>query len=539
MTLHRFGLANRGGSRSLLLLLAAGLLAGCGKGSFSARNKSEEGVMRFPLSSNAATLDPALMQDTYIWETLVNVYEGLVSYNEKNELVGCLAESWDVKDGGKTYVFHIRHGVKFQNGKELTAEDVKWTIERNTAKNFVSPTAATYLNDIVGVAEHSAGKTDSISGISAPDPYTLVIKIDAPKPFFLAKMTYPCAFPLPKGDVPASRPIRSPDEAIGTGPFKVTKFIADQVVEMEAFDGYWGGKPRLKKIVREVVKDSTVRLNEFRGGQAEAVLVDLHDLSGVENDPELKPYLKAYPYPFVNYIALDGKKYAPFANRDVRRAVAMAINRDKMIGDLLPGLPVARQILPPGIAGYDPKYLGIKYDPSAAKALLAKAGYPDGKGLPTLELSYAQEFQSLRVCSESVAEQLKENLGMQVSIRPMELKTMIDAMDHRKLQAYMLGWSADYLDPQDFLSLLMTTGAQQNDGEYSNPEFDRLCAQADVEQDPAKRTALYRRAEDIAVQDVAWVPLFFQTLPYLVSANTSGWRCNEFGPMAQLYTEVK
>ena len=128
---------------------------------------------------------------------------------------------------------------------------------------------------------------------------------------------------------------------------------------------------------------------------------------------------------------------------------------------------------------------------------------------------------------------------MQVSVRQMELKAMLDAMNKRKLGCFMIGWSADYLDPQDFLSLLFTTSSQQNNMNYSNADFDKLCAQADVEQEPAKRIELYRKAQDIAIQDVAWVPLYVQVNPYLVSASTTGFRCNGFGPMPQTETEVR
>jgi oligopeptide transport system substrate-binding protein len=478
------------------------------------------------------------MQDTYISETLDNVYEGLVRYNEKNEIEPCLAEKWEVTDGGKTFVFHVRHGVKFHNGRELKADDFKWAIDRNTKPKFNSPTASTYLNDIVGFPARAAGKTDSISGITVVDPYTLKIQIDAPKAYFIDKMTYPCSFPLAKEAVTEDE-IRTPEQAVGTGPFKVTSFIADQRVELTAFDDYWGGKPHLKSIVRDVIKDATVRVNKFRGGELDAVPMDRRDLKLGQTDPELKPFFKVYTVPSVSYIAMNGDVYKPFANRDVRRAVAMAIDRDKIDTQDLPGLPVARQILPPGIPGHDDNYVGIPFDPAGAKALLAKAGYPDGKGLPPFELDYLEQTPETRIACEAAASELKETLGMQVTLRGMEIRTFQDAQNKQKLGFFMYGWLADYLDPQDFLSLLMTTGSASNFMRYSNPEFDRICGSADVEPNPTKRLAMYRQAEDIAIQDVAWIPMYIQIQPYLINARTTGFPYNAFGAMPQTQTEVK
>ncbi len=523
---------------STVLLAGTMVLCGCGKGNFSARTQGDPDTFRFPLQVNGSTLDPGLIQDSYASETLNNVFEGLVRYNEQNLLEPALAEKWEISDGGKTFIFHIRHGVKFHNGRELKADDFKWAIDRNTNPKFNSPTASTYLNDIVGFDARVAGKADTVSGVSVVDPYTLKIQIDAPKAYFLEKLTYPCSFPLAK-EAMTDTEIRTPEQAIGTGPFKVTGYISDQRIDLEAFDGYWGGKPHIRKIVRDVIKDATVRLNKFRGGESDAVPVDRRDLKTIQTDPALKPYFKIYSLPSVSYIAMNGSVYKPFANRDVRRAVAMAIDRDKIDSVLLPGLPVARQILPPGIPGHDDHYVGIKFDPAGAKSLLAKAGYPDGKGLPPFELNYLEQTPESRISCEEVASELKETLGLQVTLRGMEIRTFQDAQNKQQLGFYMYGWLADYLDPQDFLSLLLTSKSSSNFMKYSNPEFDRICAAADIEADPTKRIKMYQQAQDIAIQDVAWFPMYIQIQPYLLSARTKGFRYNAFGAMPQTQTDLK
>src|SRR4051794_11867800 len=164
---------------------------GCGKGNFSKQaNAGSADVFRYPIVTNPTTLDPGIVQDGDTIDLLQQVFEGLVGWGEDNQVHPILCDKWDVEDNGKTYVFHIKHGVKFHNGRELTADDFKWTMERNCAQGFNSPTATNYLSDIVGVTELASGKATSISGITVVDPYTLKIQIDKPRAYFLGKLTY-------------------------------------------------------------------------------------------------------------------------------------------------------------------------------------------------------------------------------------------------------------------------------------------------------------------------------------------------------------
>ena len=142
------------------------------------------------------TFDPGKVQDVDTTDLISNVFEGLVAYGEKNTIETRVADSYSSPDNGKTWIFKLRHGVKFHNGREVTAEDFSWTLDRNCSKELGSPTALNYLGDIEGVEDRANGRTDHIAGVSVVDPYTLKIELDQPRPYFIGKMTYPCAFVL-------------------------------------------------------------------------------------------------------------------------------------------------------------------------------------------------------------------------------------------------------------------------------------------------------------------------------------------------------
>jgi oligopeptide transport system substrate-binding protein len=203
--------------------------------------------------------------------------------------------------------------------------------------------------------------------------------------------------------------------------------------------------------------------------------------------------------------------FKPFKDARVRRAFNHAIDKDRIIKSLLLGInPKANGIIPPGIPGYRPGFKGLQYDPDRARALLAEAGYPGGKGFPTLTLTFREKTPDLKRTAEVIAQMLQESLGIEVSLREMEWGAFLAARHKGTLDFYHLRWAADYLDAQNFLSTMLRAGSPQNTTGYDSPEFNRLCDLADTERDPAKRAKLYQQAEDVVVNDAAWVPVYFQ-----------------------------
>ena len=508
------------------MILSAG---GCQKGNFSAAEKNASAnVLRVAIATAPTSLDPAKVQDVDTGDLMQNIFEGLVSYSEENKIQPQLAESWTTKNGEKTYVFKLRADAKFHDGTLVTAKDVKASLERAANPSLGSATAGSYLTDIVGFDEVAAGKATVFSGVRAVDDTTLEIDIKSPIPFFLGKLTYPCAYVLPAKT--AASEITDPKACIGTGPFRLESYDPDQQVNLAAFKEYYGGAPVVEKFVRPVIKDASTRLNKYRGGELDLLTIERQDLDAVNADPKLKSERRDVPRPAIYYVGLNQGKYPPFKDVRVRRAFAMAIDRARIASDRIK-LPEAKGFLPPGIGGYRADLKGIPYDPIAARSLLEAAGYKDGKGLPPLKIYYRDGRPDSQLLAVSVVSDLKKNLGIEVQPQSMEWRTFLEARNRKELGFVGLSWYADYLDPQNFLSFLMRSDATENRDGYASKAFDDLCAKADVEPDETTRMALYQQAEDLLLTDVARIPCYFGKDDILISTRLSGVRTNLFGLM--------
>ncbi len=512
-------------------------LAGCGKGGFSKGGSSAAaGVFRYCLATKPTTLDPGRVQDPETIELLSNVFEGLVSYDEKNHIVGQLAEKWDLEDGGKTYVFHLRKGAKFHNGREVTADDVKWSLVRNSSKAFGAPTI-NYLLDIVGVKEHADGLAEDVSGVKVTDPSTVRVTLAKPTPYFLGKLTYPIAFVLPKEAAPGTE-MTDVKQMIGTGPFKMESMVIDQQLTLAANRDYYGGTPSVDKLELPIVTDAATRLNKYKAGDLDLLLVQRGEIPALEVDGTLKSQLHFELRPTVFYLGFNQAQFKAFKDINVRKAIAMAIDRKRLAEEILKGMPEATTMIPPGVDGYRENYIGLPYNPQQAKKYLSDAGFPGGKGFPPLTLYYRGQTPDGQTVCEAVQNMLTDNLGIKVNLKTEELRSFLQDRNAGKLPFYYLSWGADYLDAQNFLSFLLTTSSPQNHDSYSNPEFDRLCGLADTDPDPAKRTKLYQDAEDVLIEDVGRVPLYFSREATLISPRVSGLRNNLLGHLPHLKVAV-
>ncbi len=479
-----------------------------------------------------------MVQDVDTSDLITNIYEGLVAYGDKNTIEPRLAESYSSSDGGKTWIFKIRSGAKFQNGRQVTAEDFSWSLDRNCSKEISSPTAKDYLSDIVGVEDRLSGKTNHIAGVKVIDSSTLQIQLDKPRAYFIGKLTYPCAFALCKEAV-GSGIIDKPSQVVGAGPFKIDSYLPEQQVTLVPNLAYYMGKPKVGRIERPIIKDAATRLNKFKAGELDILTLDRKNIPGVVKDPVLKPLLQLQPRPAVYYLGLNENQCVALRNVHVRRAIAMAVDRTRISQDLLGNMPEARGLVSPGVMGYRGDYKGLPYDPAGAKAELALAGFPGGKGLPPIELAFREQTGDSQIVCEALQQSLKQTLGITVNIRTMEWGALLHARNVNKLDMYFLSWYADYLDPQNFLSFLFLSDAKLNHDAYKNSEFDALCHQADQIMDEAKRIEIYHKAEDILVQDAARVPIYYQVDPVLVSTRVKGLRTNLFGQLPNTTVSIQ
>jgi oligopeptide transport system substrate-binding protein len=425
------------------------------------------------------------------------VFSGLVSFDPQLNLTPDLAESWDVSGDGMRYTFHLRENAKFHNGRTVTAQDFVYSLERAASPALDSDTALTYLGDIVGIHEYASGNADHVEGIKALDENTLQITIDAPKPYFLLKLTYPTAFVLDNESVEADDEwYRHPN---GTGPYRLTEWISFERIVYEANQDFYLGAPSIPYIVVNLYKGNSQRLYET--GE-----VDISGAYSIERfiDPTepLHQELHTGVSLCTGYIVFDATQ-PPFDDVNVRKAFSMAFNRQQYIDVVLDGhaLP-AHGIYPPGLPGFNIALQGLPYDPAQAHELLKQSKY--GTNLPPIIFTNSGVGSYVGSDIAAMADMWNKNLGVTITVENLEPNFYLDQVysgNHGQLLSG--GWCADYPDPENFADVLFHTSAQQNSGGYSNPQLDALLEAARVEQDVTKRIAIYQQAEQMLVDDAA------------------------------------
>ncbi|MFT3892932.1 MAG: peptide ABC transporter substrate-binding protein [Anaerolineales bacterium] len=427
------------------------------------------------------------------------IFSGLVSLDPQLNLTPDLAESWDISADGKTYTFHLRQNAKFHNGKPVTAQDVLYSLERSASPELASDTALTYLGDIEGIQAYAKGEAEHISGLSVADDHTIQITIDAPKPYFLLKLTYPTAFVLDKENVDSGEEwYRQPN---GTGPYKLIEWTSFKRMVYEANPDFYLGKPSIPYIIVDLYSGVSQQLYETGD-------VDIAGVYSIERftDPTepLHNELRTGVSLCTGYVVFDATQ-PPFDDANVRKAFSMAFNRQQYIDVVWSGhaLP-ANGLYPPGLPGFNLQLKGLSYDPAQARELLKQSKYGGPEGLPPIVFTNSGIGTYVSGDVAAMAQMWKQNLGVTITVENIESNFYSDQIysgNHGQL--FDGGWCADYPDPENFADALFHTGSQQNNGGYSNPQLDTLLEAARVEPDVSKRIAMYQQAEQMLVDDAA------------------------------------
>ena len=470
------------------------------------------------------TLDPAQAMDSTSATYVQEIFSGLVSLDPNLQIIPDIAESWTVSPDGLVYTFKLRRDALFHDGRPVTADDFKYSLER-TAKlgaDGVSTTADAYLGDIVGARDMIRGRATSISGIKVVDSSTLQITIDAAKPYFLAKLTYPTAFVVDKQQVEANPRnwVRKPN---GTGPYKVNRWDLNERMLLEANDRFYLGAPSVKRVLYNLAGGSS--LTQYENDEIDAAGISVVDIERVTSprDPLNKEY-KTGPNLSISYIGFNVKT-PPFDDPKVRQAFAMAIDREQIVRVVLKGmLPLANSIMMPGLPGYNASAKAPSFDPERARQLLAESKYKSAAGLGQIRFSEVGAGASAGLDTQVIVEQWKQNLGVDVNISQSDSASFFDDLDRGRFQLFAIGWIMDYPDPENIIDLHFYSASRQNNTGYSNPEVDRIILQARTEADTTKRLQLYQQAEQIILEDAPWIPLYygqdhFVVKPYVKNYN--------------------
>jgi len=478
------------------------------------------------------TLDPAVSSESTSHSYIMQLFSGLVRLDDNLEPVPDIAQRWRVSDDGRTYTFYLRQDVSFHNGKEVKAEDFKYSWQRACDPDTGSLTAATYLGDIVGVKEVLAGETREISGVKVIDDYTLQVTIDAPKSYFLSKLTYPTAFVVDRANVESGGEWWQ--EPNGTGPFTLRQWDENSLLVLEKNELYYGDLAKINSIAFYLW--GGVPMNMYETGKIDVTGVSLHYIDKVtdESGPFYRELVIVPELSFF-YIGFNCSQ-PPFDDVNIRRAFSQAIDKDKLASLVFRGMVErADGILPPGMPGFNKDLSGLDYDVSKAKELISASKYGDVSNLPPITITTAGWGGLISSELEAIVHQWRQNLGVEVKVRQLEPQRFLYHLKQEKDEMFYIGWIADYPHPQDFLEVLLHSGADNNYGDYSNPEIDALLELAGMEPDSNLSLALYQQAEQRLINDAACLPLWFGKNYILVKPYIKGYNLNPLG-LAMLST---
>jgi oligopeptide transport system substrate-binding protein len=514
-----------GGLSATLLLRGQGggdgvTTSGAPKSGGSIDRSAISGRLRLA-NGDPITLDPHLAGDALSAEYIVEIYSGLMTIAPDLSIVPDIAESFSVSTDGKVYTFRLRDNVTFHSGRRVTAQDVKWSIERASSRALQSSVGLAYLGDIVGVREHFRGTSPDVRGVEVVDDRTIRFTLDEPKPYFLAKLTYPTAFVVDKEQV-ESNPRNWTRKPNGTGPYKVREWRVNERLILDANERFYLGAPKVREVLYDLAGGSM--LTRFENNELDVAPVGVTDIDRAR-DPNsaLGSLYKVFPQFTISYIAFNVNS-PPFDDVNVRRALALSVDRKRIAEVTFNNMAApATGVLPPQLPGFTPDDKTFQFNPEEARRALAASKYGSADRLPPIVVTEVGAGAEGRVDTQAFLEQWRTVLGIRVEIKQADQATFLADQDAGRLQMFNSGWIMDYPDAEDVLDLKFHSNSTLNDLNYSNPQVDGLLNQARVERDPERRIRLYQDAEKLIVQDAVWIPLYFSQAHVVVNKAVKGW----------------
>jgi ABC-type transport system substrate-binding protein len=486
-----------------------------------AGHASSGGTFTVAVSSDPLDFDPAISFQWTDFYMLPDTFNGLMQYLPGTTKLGLdIAASWPtVSKDGRTYTITLRKGVMFQApvSREVTASDFKYSWERAINPKTASP-AVSYLLHIAGAKAYNAGKAKEVTGIKVLGPYTLQVSLEQPYVAFDYLLGEPVTYVVPH-EIADKYPVNAKNgqdfshHAVGTGPFMLTSWVPNQEIIWKRNPNYSGKGPYIDEIDLKIISQSTVAQLQLKAGQVDLLADGIAGLDQLRfsRDPQWSKNIDVMNASGLSYLATDTTR-PPFSNVLVRQALAMAIDRKRLlaVGAGVQGGTIYDHIFAPGVPCQDPNLKGWPHDPAAAKALLAKAGYPHGFSTTIL----ANGTSASAAKPELVLQQELAQIGINAQIKMLTGAAFMTAIYSPGGKGISFdGFAIDFPDPSDVVDAeFLTTDAVPGVGPdfslYKNPQIDTLAAQADSEQDHTKRCALFSKIEDIVHQDAAWIPLY-------------------------------
>lgn len=491
----------------------------------------------FVVSNEPDGIDPGITNNSFASIFIGNCFEGLVTYDESGSVVPGSAESWDISDDGTVYTFHLRDGIKWNDGSDLTAEDFYYSYMR-----VLDPaTGARYVNMltdyIAGAADYYAGNAAAEEvGIKVVDSKTLEITLIKPVAYFIDTLTMYVYAPVQKATVEANGDswTAKPETYISNGPLKVTEMNMGEGIVMEKNEYYWDAENvTIDKVNVRYILDTSTALTAYESGEVDGIR-DIPASDFARLKAENAGIVSVPSFGTVYYDINCAKE--PYNNPLVRKAINLAIDREAIINNVVQiDAEPAFNLISPGYAvdgvdlteGRSTRELSPNADPEAAQAALAEAGYPNGEGFPTLQLSFYSN-DTVKKVAESIAEMLKTNLNINVEVTSADWAVFYEDVQKGNYEIAAMGWSADYMHPMSFMPLLMT-GDPNNHTGYSNPEYDALVNEIMGETDTAKAAEMIKEAEDMVMNDYPLLNLYYKANNFLMKDYVKGYYMTSSG----------
>ncbi len=517
---------------ALALVFSALLAAGCGRRSTLVADGNRSQTLHVGSGGEPSELDPHLINAPPDYHVIHAFFEGLTRLDSRTtEPRPGVAARWEVSPDGLTYTFHLRAGARWSSGDPLTADDFVASFRRALSPGIGSQYTVLF-KPVRGAEAYATGKLTDFSqvGFSAPDPRTLVVTLAHPTPFFLALITgNPVWFPVHQPTIERYGPFDQrgtnwtrPGRFVGNGPFLLKEWRQNQRMVAAKSPTYWdAASVRLREVHFHPIDNPDTEERAFRSGQ-------LHVTRFVPNSRvdayrmEESPLLSVAPELTVRFITLNTAR-PPLHDPRVRRALARALDRTRYSSRVLRGTEAAAfNFVPAGMPGYSPS-VTVTEDVAAARALLAEAGFPGGRGFP--KLIFSSEAGRFTELVEAIQETWRSSLGLEIAIQKSESRTHWSNLQLKQYDLGFAGWNADYPDASTILDLFVSGGGW-NFTQWGDPPFDALIAASAIELDVAQRLRKLQAAEARLLEQMPIIPLTFVRRAVLIHPSVRAWARN-------------
>lgn len=532
----------------LVAAMAFGMVACGNSNSDSADKGSAVKELKVQVGPNPETLDPALNSAVDGGNVILHAFEGLLTTDEEGHYQAGQAETWEVSDDGLTWTFHLRDGLKWSDGSDFTANDFVYSWKRVCNPDVAAPYAETVLGMVKGYDEAMAGDPDALA-VSAPDDKTLVVELSSPCSYFEGLAAFATLSPVKESTVEENGDAwaTAPESYISNGAFKMTEWVPDSYITFEKNENYWNADAiKLDKLTFLLIEDPNAAYSAYQSGEALMIKdVPTEEIPSLEGNDDfyIDPIIGTY------YLSLN-LNLKQFQDQRVREALSLAIDRKYVAETIMQGTYTpASNLLGEGWMDTDGSqfmdnanggkpYIDVEnYDANLEKAkqLMADAGYPNGEGFPTI--TYSTNDAGYHIPLAEYLQKAWAELGITVEVDKVEWSSFTPQRRSGDFEIARNGWVGDYSDPSNMLDLFCTTNGN-NDGKYSNADYDAAMELSRTTLDATERSQALHEAEDIIMEDAGCIPVAYYNDFYLMSNKITGAWHSSTGFWYFMYADI-